>query len=56
MEEVAVTGFIIYTHPQISLGRLSQGECGGRDMWHSWERRGKYTGFWWECPKERDHS
>jgi hypothetical protein len=29
---------------QISLGRLSQVEC-GRDMWHAWERRGKCT-FW----------
>jgi hypothetical protein len=25
-------------------------------MWHAWERRGKCTRFWWESPKERDHS
>jgi hypothetical protein len=25
-------------------------------MWHAWERREKYTRFWWESPKERDHS
>jgi hypothetical protein len=47
--------FIICTHPQISLGKSSQGEWGGRDMWHAWERREKCTRFWWERPKERDH-
>jgi hypothetical protein len=25
-------------------------------MWHAWERRGKCTRFWWESPKERQHS
>jgi hypothetical protein len=25
-------------------------------MWHAWERREKFTRFWWENPKERDHS
>jgi hypothetical protein len=25
-------------------------------MWHAWERREKCTRFWWENPKERDHS
>jgi hypothetical protein len=25
-------------------------------MWHAWESRGKCTSFWWEIPKERDHS
>jgi hypothetical protein len=24
-------------------------------MWHAWERREKYTRFWWENPRERDH-
>jgi hypothetical protein len=48
--------FIVCTHPQISLGRSSQGELGGQDMWHAWERRGKCTGFWWESQKETDHS
>jgi hypothetical protein len=47
--------FIICTHPQISLGKSSQGEWGGRDMWHAGERRQKCTRFWWESPKERDH-
>jgi hypothetical protein len=42
------------THPQISLGRSSQGEWGGRGMWHAWERREKCTRFWWESSKE-DH-
>jgi hypothetical protein len=44
---------IICTHPQISLGRSSQGEWGGQGMWHAWERRER---FWWESPKETDHS
>jgi hypothetical protein len=25
-------------------------------MWHAWERRDNYAGFWRENPKERDHS
>jgi hypothetical protein len=25
-------------------------------MWHAWERREVCTIFWWENPKERDHS
>jgi hypothetical protein len=25
-------------------------------MWHAWENREKCTRFWWESPKERDHS
>jgi hypothetical protein len=25
-------------------------------MWHAWERKEKCTRFWWESPKERDHS
>jgi hypothetical protein len=25
-------------------------------MWHAWERREKCKRFWWESPKERDHS
>jgi hypothetical protein len=24
-------------------------------MWHAWERREKYTRFWWDSPKEKDH-
>jgi hypothetical protein len=27
-----------------------------RVMWHSCERRRKYSRFWWESQKERDHS
>jgi hypothetical protein len=48
--------FIICSHPQISVGRSSQGEWGGQSMWHAWEGREKFTGFWWEIPKERDHA
>jgi hypothetical protein len=47
--------FIICTHPQISLRKSSQGEWGGRGMWHAWERRENCTRCWWESPKERDH-
>jgi hypothetical protein len=25
-------------------------------MWHAWDRREHFKGFWWEGPKERDHS
>jgi hypothetical protein len=25
-------------------------------MWHGWERGETGTGFWWESPKEKDHS
>jgi hypothetical protein len=47
---------VFCTHPQILLGRSNQGELGGRDMLHAWERRGKCTWFWSERQKERDHS
>jgi hypothetical protein len=46
--------FVIFTHPQISLGKSSQGEWGGRGMWHAWERREKCTRLWRESLKERD--
>jgi hypothetical protein len=41
--------------PQILLGRSNQGEWGGRDMWHAWERTEMCTRFWCESRKERDH-
>jgi hypothetical protein len=25
-------------------------------MWHAWERRVKYTRFWWESPRKKGHS
>jgi hypothetical protein len=25
-------------------------------MWHAWERRENCAKFWWESPKEGDHS
>jgi hypothetical protein len=25
-------------------------------MWHTWERKEKCARFWWESPKEREHS
>jgi hypothetical protein len=34
--------FIIFIHHQISLAKSSEGECGGQDMWHIWERREVY--------------
>jgi hypothetical protein len=43
---------ILYSSPDI----IRQGERGGQGMWHAWERREKCTRFWWESPKERDHS
>jgi hypothetical protein len=49
-----VRSFIICTHPQISLGRSSQGERGGQGMWHAWERGENCARFWWESQKERD--
>jgi hypothetical protein len=45
--------FIFCVHHEILLGRSNQGEWGGRDMWHAWERGETYTGFWWESPKEK---
>jgi hypothetical protein len=40
-----VRNFIICTHPQILLGRSSQGEWGGRDMWNAWNRKESVQGF-----------
>jgi hypothetical protein len=51
-----VRSFIICTHPQISLGRSSEEGWGGQSMWHAWERKEKCTWFWWESPRESDHS
>jgi hypothetical protein len=39
----------ICTPPQTLLARSNQGECGGRDMWHAWERRGMCTRSWWKA-------
>jgi hypothetical protein len=50
----ALLSFIFCTHSQMSLGRWSQWEWGGRGMWHAWERTEICTRFWWERPKERD--
>jgi hypothetical protein len=48
--------FIICTHPQILLGRSNQGKLGGQGIWHAWERGENCTSFWWEIPKEGDHT
>jgi hypothetical protein len=45
-ESRTMRSFIFYAPPQILLGRSNQGECGGRDMWHVWERREMCTGFY----------
>jgi hypothetical protein len=46
-EELSFTirRFIFYTHPQISLGRPNQTECGRRGMWHVWRREESIRGF-----------
>jgi hypothetical protein len=31
-------------------------EWGGQGVWHARESRDKYTEFFWESPKERNHS
>jgi hypothetical protein len=40
-----VKSFMICTHPQISLGRPSQGGLYGRCTWHAWERTENIQGF-----------
>jgi hypothetical protein len=45
----------ICTRPQISLislGRSSQGEWGGRGMWHAWERTENCTIFFVRKPED----
>jgi hypothetical protein len=50
----SMRSFIICTHPQISLGKSSQGEVGGACSTHG---RGEriVQGFVGKPPKERDH-
>jgi hypothetical protein len=40
----------LYSSPDI-IRRIKQGKCGGRGMWHAWERGEMCTGFWCESPK-----
>jgi hypothetical protein len=50
----SVVSFIVCSHPQISLGRSNkENEVGGA---RGTRGRGKFTWFWWESQKERDHS
>jgi hypothetical protein len=53
---ISMRSIIICTHPQITLGKSSQGAWAGQGTWHAWESREKCTRFRWERPKERDHS
>jgi hypothetical protein len=48
-------GFVICTHPQITLCISNQGKSGRLGMWHAWERRRNCTRFSLERPKEGDH-
>jgi hypothetical protein len=50
-EEGIMRCSIICTLHIILLGRSNQGEWGGQDMWHAWEKRGMCTRFWWESQK-----
>jgi hypothetical protein len=52
-ESCTMRSFTTCTNYQILLGGSNQGERGGRDMWHAWERRETCTGFWWESRKEK---
>jgi hypothetical protein len=45
----------LYSSPDI-IRQFKSRRIDGRGMWHAWERRDKCTRFWWETPKERDHS
>jgi hypothetical protein len=43
-----------YSSPDI-IRQIKSRRMRWAGMWHTWERGGKYTVFWWESPKERDH-
>jgi hypothetical protein len=43
-----------YSSPNI-IRQIKSRRMRWGDMWHAWERRGKFTGLWWESHKERDH-
>jgi hypothetical protein len=36
---------ILYSSPNI-IRQIKSRRMGGRDMWHTWDRRGKCTRFW----------
>jgi hypothetical protein len=42
-----------FTHPQMSLGRSYQGECGGWSMCHAWDRRENCRRFRMGEPREK---
>jgi hypothetical protein len=47
---------ILYSSPDI-ITQIKSRRMRWAGMWHAWEIRGKCTSFfWWESPKERDHS
>jgi hypothetical protein len=45
----------LYSSPNI-IRQIKSRRTRWADMWHALERREKYTRFWWESPKNRDHS
>jgi hypothetical protein len=45
----------LYSSPDI-IRQIKSRRMKWSGMWHTWERSEKCTRFWWENPKERDHS
>jgi hypothetical protein len=51
-----VEQFEIFSYSVMQIRQIKSKRRCWRGMWHAWDGTEKRKMFWWESPKERDHS